>query len=315
MDGDLSEYLAIFGAVAAAYLVGKVLFSTLEGLRAYFLSKPLGLGVNLKKQGQWAVVTGATDGIGKAYAHELAKMGMDVCLISRNPEKLSDVAKEIESKSSVKTMCITADFSGGSELYTRLRKELAGLDIGVLVNNVGMAYQMPTPLCDMEEETVRQLINMNCNSVAEMTHAVLPGMVDRKRGVVLNVSSASACKPVGTPLLTLYAATKAFVDTFSQSLHHEYKHKGVTVQSVMPFFVATKLSKIRKSSFFAPDPTSYVKQAISTIGLQLRTYGCVSHALQGYVVSRLPDWLTISFTLKQMYATRARALKRQQKAQ
>jgi len=291
------------------------LLSTLEGLRTYFLAKPLGLCKNLKKQGQWAVITGATDGIGKAYAQELAKMGMDVCLISRNPEKLSDVAKEIEGISSVKTKCITADFSSGSELYQRLRSELSGMDIGVLVNNVGMAYQMPTPYCEMEEETVRQLINMNCNSVAEMTHAVLPGMVERKRGVVLNVSSASACKPVGAPLLTLYAATKAFVDTFSQSLHYEYERKGVTVQSVMPFFVATKLSKIRKSSFFAPNPSTYVKQALGTIGLQLRTYGCISHALQAYFVTRLPDWLTTSVTLKQMYATRARALKRQQKSQ
>jgi len=299
-------------SLATLYLSIKAVLSLWDGLSSYFLAKTLGLSTDLKKCGQWAVITGATDGIGKAYAQELAKKGLDVCLISRSPEKLADVAAEIEGSCSVKTKCISIDFTGGAEIYAKIKAELAGMDIGVLVNNVGMGYAHPDFYANLDEETVRRLLNINVNSVAEMSHIVLPGMVERKRGVIVNISSASALIP--TPFLTLYSATKAFVDTFSQALNTEYKSKGIIVQCVMPFFVATKLSKIRRTSFFTPGPATYVKQALGTIGLQVRTFGCVSHALQAFVVSRLPDYITSHFTVKQMLAVRKKALARQQKS-
>jgi len=307
------DFLLVIGCLATLYITIKCIISLYDGISSYFLAKTLGLSKDLKKCGQWAVVTGATDGIGKAYAQELAKKGLDVCLVSRNPEKLADVAAEIEGSCSVKTKCVSVDFTGGAEIYDKIRAELSGMDIGVLVNNVGMAYMYPEFYADLDDETVRRLINMNINSVAQMSHIVLPGMAERKRGVIVNISSASALKP--TPLLTLYSATKAFVDTFSQALNMEYQSKGIIVQCVMPFFVATKLSKIRRTSFFIPGPVAYVKQAVGTIGLQLRTFGCVSHALQAFVVSRLPDFITNHVALKQMLAVRKKALARQHKTQ
>ncbi len=93
----------------------------------------------MKKYGEWAVVTGATDGIGKEYARELARRGMKVVLIARNPEKLQRVAEELgrETKSQIST--VVADFSKGPEIYPGIRLALNDLDIGVLVNNVGVS--------------------------------------------------------------------------------------------------------------------------------------------------------------------------------
>jgi len=105
--------LAYIGVVYICYLVLKVLFGFLRAVRSFVLAQLLPLGVNPAKLGKWAVVTGATDGIGKAYAMVLAKKGMNVVLISRSSEKLAVVAEEIASATKVQIKCITADFSGG----------------------------------------------------------------------------------------------------------------------------------------------------------------------------------------------------------
>ncbi|KAJ8951942.1 hypothetical protein NQ318_013609 [Aromia moschata] len=108
--------------------------------------------VNLRETGKWAVVTGATDGIGKAYAELLAKKGLKIVLISRTQSKLDDVAKEIEQKYNVETKTIAANFTNTTVIYSEIDKQLTGLDIGVLVNNVGMSYPPPRVLPRPEEQ-------------------------------------------------------------------------------------------------------------------------------------------------------------------
>ncbi|KAM4617335.1 very-long-chain 3-oxoacyl-CoA reductase [Discoglossus pictus] len=263
--------------------------------------------------GRWAVVTGATDGIGKAYAEELARRGMSIVLISRSQEKLDDVAKEIQ-KLGVETKVIAADFGKPNEIYDRIEAQLAGLEIGVLVNNVGVSYEYPEYFLDIPDldNTLNKMIDINIVSVCKMTRLVLPGMVERSKGIILNISSASGMYPI--PLLTVYSATKAFVDFFSRGLHAEYKSKGVTVQSVLPFYVATKLSKIRKPTWDKPSPETYVKSALKTVGLQNRTNGYLPHAILGWVtMSLLPLSTTINMGMKMNKAIRAKFLKRAKK--
>lgn len=262
-----------------------------------------------KKVGDWAVVTGATDGIGLSYARKLAKQGQSIVLISRNPDKLKKVAQDIEQEYKVSTKCVPADFSR-SDIYTDIEKEISNLNISVLVNNVGMSYDYPEYFSEINDLSnfIGKMLSINVTSALKMTELVLPGFTKKNAGVILNISSASACKP--TPLLTLYSASKQFVDTFSKALNCEYATKGIIIQSITPFFVCTKLSKIRRSSFFVPTPDVYVSKALKTVGKSTSTYGYLPHALQGMVIHSLPEWLYMRLSFSQMKGVRAHALRK-----
>uniref|UniRef100_A0A8C5UPH3 3-ketoacyl-CoA reductase n=1 Tax=Malurus cyaneus samueli TaxID=2593467 RepID=A0A8C5UPH3_9PASS len=236
---------------------------------------------------------------------QLAKRGMKVVLISRSKEKLDQVSSEIREKYKVETKVIVADFGEREDIYKGIKAGLEGLEIGVLVNNVGMAYSYPEYFIDVPELEKVTITNV---FLLQMTRLVLPGMLERSKGIILNIASAAGMYP--TPLLTLYSATKAFVDYFSRGLHAEYKSKGIIVQSVLPYYVATKMSKIRKPTFDKPSPETYVRAALGTVGLQSQTNGCLAHALMGWVFSFLPTSATINILLNVNKQIRARYLKK-----
>lgn len=297
------------GVCTAAWVSVCSLYRLFTGLRVWVLGN--GRLVSPTTLGKWAVVTGATDGIGKAYAEELARRGFSIVLISRTQEKLDEVSKSIESKCGVETKTIAADFSA-VDIYPRIEAGLAGLEIGVLVNNVGISYSYPEFFLNVPnlDSFIETMININITSVCQMTRLVLPRMVERKKGAILNISSASGMYPV--PLLTVYSASKAFVDFFSRGLDAEYKSKGIIIQSVLPFFVATKLSKIRRATFDKPSPERYVAAELNTVGLECQTNGYLPHSIMGWVTTALlPTRLLNSYVMGMGLSQRARYLKKQ----
>lgn len=133
-----------------------------------------------------------------------------------------------------------------------------------------------------------QLIKLNVTSTTVMSKLVLPGMAQRKRGVVVNLSSGSGCLVV--PLLSQYSATKQYVEQLTRCLADEYKAKNVHVQCQVPMFVSTKLAKIRHSSFMVPSPTTYARAAVANLGYETIVSPYWPHALQIWAYSSAPVW-------------------------
>ncbi len=267
---------------------------------------------NLKRLGKWAVVTGATDGIGKAYALALAKKGMSVLLISRTEKKLQEVCKEINDKKypGVESKYVVCDYSNfDQEARGKVAAAISPLDIGVLVNNVGVSYPYPKFFHELTDEQVASLIEMNVNSTTWMTKIVIGGMVERKRGAIVNIASAACLYTM--PLLAQYSAAKGYLEKFSRGLNAEYSAKGVTVQCQVPFYVATKLAKLRKS-FTVPTPAVYVKMGIKWIGYKDPVVSPFwFHAFQGWVMLCLPSSLVDAIVMNMHMAIRKAGMKKE----
>ena len=268
-------------------------------------------GKNLKKLGEWAVVTGATDGIGKAYSLAFAKKGLNVVIISRTESKLQDAKKDIEA-TGVKCEYVVCDYSKFDlKARDKVNSAIKDLNVGILVNNVGISYRYPLFFDELSDEEVTQLMDMNILSTTWMTRMVLPGMLERKRGAIINISSGSAMYTL--PLLGEYSAAKSYVEKFSRALNAEYSSKGVTCQCQIPFYVATKLAKMRKS-LMVPTPKEYVQKAINWVGYADAVASpFFLHALQGWVLDQLPDVVVTKIIMDMHLATRKRGKKKDAK--
>jgi len=296
-------------AVGALYLV-RVIAIFVPVLGRLVLGS--GGGKSPKSYGSWAVVTGATDGIGKAICFELAKQGMNVLLISRTEPKLQECAEAIKSQhSNVETRYLSIDYtkfdeSAKEKVSQELRKLEGGL--GVLVNNVGMSYPFPLYFHELEEADVKGLLELNVTSTTLMTYIALPIMLEQGKGAILNIGSAAGLHP--SPLLALYSATKAFVQTFSHSLHSEYASKGISVQCHVPLFIVSKLSKFKRSSAFIPSAETYAKEALRTIGSSPVVSPHPLHEFASYLMDCVPESLVQRATLGYHLGIREKGLKK-----
>ncbi|XP_043851477.1 very-long-chain 3-oxoacyl-CoA reductase-B-like isoform X2 [Dromiciops gliroides] len=246
--------LEVLGALAAAWWLLWGAWWLGHALIVYGLPQVgLGLGISLKKQGAWAVVTGATSGIGRSYAHELARRGLNIVLISRDMSKLCREAEEIE----------------------RLH-----------VNNVGMfGKNAVRKLLDQEDlgKGITDIINCNMLSVSQMTRIILPQMIARGCGVIINISSEFGKYPV--PFTTMYGATKAFINSFSQSVAIEYQSSGVIVQTLTPLMVSSNMNQLETKRFVVMSPEAFVREALDTVGVSNFTSGCLIHFIQSLLLS------------------------------
>lgn len=177
----------------------------------------------------WAVVTGASSGLGEAYARHLAAQGANVVLVARSEDKLFNVSVELERAHGVQTLVLPFDLTDPADRFELLGR-LDHLEVHTLVNNAGFGSH--GELADLERDRIASEVQLNVGAVTELTHAVLPQMLSRDRGAIINVASTAAFQPI--PEMATYAATKAFVLSFSNALWGETRRTGVRVVCICP---------------------------------------------------------------------------------
>jgi short-subunit dehydrogenase len=188
-----------------------------------------------------SVVTGASSGIGAAIAKELASRGHSLALVARREERLQTLATDLTSSYGVTADVIAADLSDPSE-RERLADELRGKGrvVDVLVNNAGFGHQ--ADFATSPRERMVEMVNLNVETVVDLTSRFLTGMIDRGRGSVINIASTAAFQPL--PGSAVYAASKSFVLSFSEAIRTELRGSGVTVTAVCPGPVKTEFSEV-----------------------------------------------------------------------
>ncbi|ELT87343.1 hypothetical protein CAPTEDRAFT_220079 [Capitella teleta] len=390
------EYFTTIGLIVSVFLGYRICQGFYNIFNQFVLGRIFGPALDLKKLGKWAVVTGATDGIGLAYAKQLAKRGICIVFVSRSQEKLEHCAQEFEEKYGVETKTIMFDFSQPYHKYDTVKKGLAGLEVGILGNirltwreylicalswspagddyiaiskvtttqplgkfnhrrldlsskrleagrspcnkaqqlssfeseqehgkrrctppvyfkdydtdgsgslprELKVDMQVPSahsakkgkrfgggcflpPPCPCDK--LNDLTHIQALSYAMMTHCVLPGMMERRRGAVVSVSSFSAYVPM--PFLSIYPATKC----------------------LLPHLVRTKmLFDDREPNLLIPSPDTYCKSAIYTLGRSERTFGYFPHFLLGCVADLLGERRAFEYIKDDLMRARYRTLK------
>jgi uncharacterized protein len=179
---------------------------------------------------RWAVVTGASSGLGAVFAQQLAQRGMPLLLAGRDERRLEQVRERIHRESPDVPVDLVVGDLGTDEGVERLVAALDAREIDVLVNNAGFGTYGAAADIDAGRED--ELVAVNVAAMVRLTHAVLPGMLDRGRGGILNVASTIAFQPA--PYQATYGASKAFVLSFSQALWAETRNAGVTVSVLCP---------------------------------------------------------------------------------
>ena len=177
-----------------------------------------------------AAVTGATSGIGEAFARKLARRGYDLLITGRREAKIRGVAQSIRESSGVGVEVFLADFTHKDKVR-ELSETLSSLSkLDILINNAG--FGQARLFHEEDLQTWQDMVQVHVRATVELTHAVLPGMIERDHGAVINVSSLMAFTPL--PFHALYGATKAFLRRFSESLRMELRDTGVRVQALCP---------------------------------------------------------------------------------
>lgn len=173
------------------------------------------------------------------YAKELASRGVNVILISRNEEEMDALAREIADTFTVETVVIVADFSKGRDIYPVIERALEGKEIGILVNNVSEFYDQPDYFTNLTEDKIWEIININIGATTMMTYMVLPEMVERRKGAIVNIASLSCCHP--TPLLSAYSASKV---EFKIYIWYMCVGEGVLCGFLLKLFKESKIIKL-----------------------------------------------------------------------
>nr|WP_199002954.1 SDR family oxidoreductase [Flavobacterium sp. ASV13] len=236
-----------------------------------------------------ALITGASSGIGEAFAYELAKQGTNLILTARSEDKLDLLATKISKEYHVKVNVFAGDLLQKDtpyKLYNQIKQ--AGLSVDILINNAGFGKW--TNFLDESIQEYEDMIEVNINALVKLCHLVLPDMLKKGDGGIINVASTGALQPC--PYVAAYCASKSFVLNFSEGLYGEYHKKGLTITALCPGNTTTGFQSVARANtkgMTADTPEEVAKQGIKAL-LKNKSFKIVG--AMNYVQSFLPRFLT-----------------------
>jgi len=218
-------------------------------------------------QAGYALVTGASSGIGECFARALAARQWSLVLVARSGERLSALANELTVSHGIRVESLPADLSApgaAGQVATTLGERQ--VEIALLINNAGFGARGQFHRLSLERQS--EMFRLNVQALTELTHLMLPAMIEKRRGAIINVSSTSGFQPV--PFTAVYSATKAFVTSFSMSLAEELRPHGITVVTLCPGGTQTNFFKAghygeRKLPGGLQDPRQVVAEALKAL--------------------------------------------------
>ena len=244
-----------------------------------------------------ALITGASSGIGAAFARELAAKGVNLVLVARRLDRLNQLSTELSQKHGVKVAVVNLDLTADSSVpKLKTKVDELGLKVDLLINNAGFATSG-----DFEKEDLPQALNqidLNVKALVALTHAFIPEMLSRKHCAVINVASTAAFQPV--PTMAVYGATKAFVLSFSEALWAEFNSRGVRVLALCPGATDTEFFEVAGSKGTGSKretPDEVARAAIAELSRKKMKPSIVSGA-RNKVISVLPRLVPRAFMSK-----------------
>lgn len=184
-----------------------------------------------------ALITGASAGIGKTFAHHLAEQKYNLILTARREKQLNAIADELTGKFGISVETFTADLSSTEDMKKLVSRISNCPDLSLLINNAGFGY--PGPIAEADIEILNDMNSVHLDATLRLCRVALPGMIERRRGYIINVSSLAGF--LHSPGSAIYCATKAYLINFSQSLQAEVKPYGIKIQALCPGFTHTEL--------------------------------------------------------------------------
>lgn len=218
----------------------------------------------IEKYGKWVLITGASAGLGKEFAIQLAEKGLNIILTARRNEKLKIVAEECE-KFGVKTQIISADLLNPSA-PEKIKKEIGEKDLGLFVNNAGFGVVGAFWKADAQKQI--DMTYLNCVAVVAMARTFLPKIVERGRGGIITVSSVAGFQPM--PFFATYGATKAFDLMLGEGLWAELRSTGIDALTLCPGYTMTEFQQVAGVNPHDPrifaDPKDVIRGTLKALG-------------------------------------------------
>lgn len=192
-----------------------------------------------ERYGAWALITGASSGLGEEFSKQLAELGMNLVLVARRKQRLDSLAEQLSSQYGIGTMVMDLDLSS-PHFMEQLTPLVDELEIGLVILNAG--FSLTGEFIQQDIQKHEQLLNVNCYAPLQLSHAFAQQMAKRGRGGIIFVSSAVSFAP--SPYWTHYAATKAYSRLLGEGLAYELKHKGIDVLTLSPGGMKTEFQSI-----------------------------------------------------------------------